>query len=142
MMLPVPDSIYYCSTTAIPHPCLLYTPYFTPFPNFHPPPNLHSQATKIQYRSQIPLRRKAPDHIPKVLHNVHRNRDRGSLPAARPVAKARIPTIVQTVYKKLLSNNITVEELVLRQTGYDGIAPTKMEELDLNHPMVKSQVAI
>ena len=83
----------------------------------------------MQYRSQIPLRRTAQRHIPKVLHNVHRNRYRGSLPAARPVAKALTPTIVETVYTKLS---------VLRQTGYDGIAPTKLEELDLNHPMVKS----
>jgi len=56
--------------------------------------------------------------------------------ASRP---SPIPTIVEPVYKKLLSYEITAEEFVLRQTGYDGVAPTNLEELELKHPMVKFQ---
>lgn len=63
--------------------------------------------------------------------------DAAALHAARPVVEALIPTIVDAVYKKLLSYDITAKAFVPRQTGYDGVAPTKVEELDLEHPMVK-----
>ncbi|KAG0633531.1 Protoglobin-domain-containing protein [Tuber brumale] len=63
--------------------------------------------------------------------------DAAALHAARPVVEALIPSIVEAVYKKLLSFDITAKAFVPRQTGYDGVAPTKVEELNLEHPMVK-----
>jgi len=63
--------------------------------------------------------------------------DAAALHAARPVVESLIPTIVDAVYKKLLSYDITAKAFVPRQTGYEGVAPTKLEDLDLEHPMVK-----
>ncbi|PWW77831.1 hypothetical protein C7212DRAFT_313172 [Tuber magnatum] len=63
--------------------------------------------------------------------------DAAALHAAKPVIEALIPSIVDAVYKKLLSYDITAKAFLPRQTGYDGVAPTKLEELDLEHPMVK-----
>ncbi|CUS14991.1 unnamed protein product [Tuber aestivum] len=63
--------------------------------------------------------------------------DAAALHAARPVVEALIPGIIDAVYKKLLSYDITAKAFVPRQTGYDGVAPTKIEELNLEHPMVK-----
>lgn len=63
--------------------------------------------------------------------------DAAALHAAKPVVEALIPGIIDAVYKKLLSYDITAKAFVPRQTGYDGVAPTKLEELDLEHPMIK-----
>ncbi|RPA90156.1 hypothetical protein L873DRAFT_476914 [Choiromyces venosus 120613-1] len=63
--------------------------------------------------------------------------DAAALHAAKPVVDALIPSIVEAVYKKLLSYDITAKAFVPKQTGYEGDVPTKVEELNLEHPMVK-----
>jgi len=45
--------------------------------------------------------------------------------------------LVGAVYKKPPSYEFRAKAFVARHTGYDGVAPTKLEELDLEHTMVK-----
>jgi len=63
--------------------------------------------------------------------------DAAALHAARPVVAPLVPTIVDLVYEKLLSFDITAKSFVPRQTGYSGEAPTKLAELSMEHPQIK-----
>ncbi|KAF9560033.1 hypothetical protein CPC08DRAFT_708373 [Agrocybe pediades] len=63
--------------------------------------------------------------------------DAAALHAARDVVAPLVPTIVDMVYEKLLSFDITSKSFVPRQTGYSGEAPTKLSELSLEHSQIK-----
>ena len=104
--------------------------------NFSPLPPLHPGSQNTVRISKIPRHPAIPHHIPKGLRKLHRSHA-VALHSARPIVEALIPTITNIVYRKLLGYGITAKALIPRQTGYDGVAPTKLEELGLEHSMVK-----
>lgn len=63
--------------------------------------------------------------------------DAQAIYASKPVVAALVPAVVDAVYKKLLSFDITAKSFVPRQTGYEGEAPTAVEDLSLEHPQIK-----
>ena len=63
--------------------------------------------------------------------------DSKALRAAAPVVSPLVPAAVEAVYDKLLSFDITAQAFVPRQTGYDGVAPTALQELSQDHPMIR-----
>lgn len=67
--------------------------------------------------------------------------DAQAIHASKPVVAALVPAVVDTVYKKLLSFDITAKSFVPRQTGYDGEAPTALEDLNLEHPQIKFRMS-
>lgn len=56
---------------------------------------------------------------------------------SKPVVAALVPSVVDAVYRKLLSFDITAKSFVPRQTGYEGEAPAALEDLSLDHPQIK-----
>lgn len=63
--------------------------------------------------------------------------DAATLHAAQPAVAALIPAVVDAVYTKLLSFDITAQAFVPRQTGYEGEAPASLRDLSLEHPQIK-----
>ncbi|KAG6891935.1 hypothetical protein C0993_005553, partial [Termitomyces sp. T159_Od127] len=63
--------------------------------------------------------------------------DADALQAAAPVVGPLVPTVVDTVYEKLLSFDITAKAFVPRQTGYTGVAPAQLGDLTMDHPQIK-----
>lgn len=63
--------------------------------------------------------------------------DAAALHAARDVVAPLVSTVVNVVYEKLLSFDITAKSFVPRQTGYTGEAPTEVSELTGDHPQIK-----
>ncbi|RPB07637.1 hypothetical protein P167DRAFT_539985 [Morchella conica CCBAS932] len=67
--------------------------------------------------------------------------DAQAIYASKPVVSALVPAVVEAVYKKLLSFDITARSFVPRQTGYEGEAPTAVEDLSLEHPQIKFRMS-
>ncbi|KAF5368696.1 hypothetical protein D9615_010313 [Tricholomella constricta] len=65
------------------------------------------------------------------------NQDAAALHAARPVVAPLVPVVVDAVYVKLLSFDITSKPFVPRQTGYTGKSPVRLEDLSGDHPQIK-----
>jgi hypothetical protein len=63
--------------------------------------------------------------------------DAAALHAAAPVVGPLVPAVVDAVYIKLFSFDITSKSFIPRQTGYVGKTPTKISDLDLDHPMIQ-----
>jgi len=63
--------------------------------------------------------------------------DCAAISAAAPVVAPLVPAVVDAVYTKLLSFDITAKSFVPRQTGYEGKAPTSVGELNHEHPQIK-----
>lgn len=63
--------------------------------------------------------------------------DAAALHAAKPVVAPLVPAVVDAVYTKLLSFDITAAAFVPRQTGYTGEAPTALKDLSHEHPQIK-----
>lgn len=64
--------------------------------------------------------------------------DAAVLHAAKPVVAPLVSTVVDMVYTKLLSFDITAKAFIPRQTGYSGSqVPTSVEELTQEHPQIK-----
>lgn len=63
--------------------------------------------------------------------------DAATLHAAAPVVSPLVPVVVNAVYDKLLSFDVTAKSFVPRQTGYSGTAPTQLEDLSQDHPQIK-----
>ncbi|KAG8999304.1 hypothetical protein FRB94_006235 [Tulasnella sp. JGI-2019a] len=62
--------------------------------------------------------------------------DANALHAAKPVVAPLIPTILDAVYIKLLSFDITAQYFAVRNTGFEGTTPAKTEEPSLDHPQI------
>lgn len=62
--------------------------------------------------------------------------DGAALRAAAPLVAPLVPAILDAVYTKLLSYDITAKAFVPRQPGYSGSAPKDALELNLNHPQI------
>ncbi|KAH6897732.1 Protoglobin-domain-containing protein [Coprinopsis sp. MPI-PUGE-AT-0042] len=63
--------------------------------------------------------------------------DAATLHTAAPVVSPLVPIVVNAVYDKLLSFDVTAKAFVPRQTGYSGATPTKLEDLNQEHPQIK-----
>ncbi|TGZ82493.1 hypothetical protein EX30DRAFT_339776 [Ascodesmis nigricans] len=63
--------------------------------------------------------------------------DEAALHAAAPVVAPLVPAVVDAVYTKLLSFDITASSFTPRQTGYTGNVPTSVNELSHEHPQIK-----
>jgi len=63
--------------------------------------------------------------------------DAAALHAAKSVVAPLVPTIVEAVYTKLFSFDITSEAFLPRQTDYDGKVPSGLSDLSLEHPQIK-----
>jgi len=62
--------------------------------------------------------------------------DGEALRAAQPLVAPLIPTILDAVYSKLLSFDITAQAFVPKNTGYDGETVKDVQELTLEHPQI------
>lgn len=63
--------------------------------------------------------------------------DAAALHSSRGVVTPLVPAVLEAVYEKLLSFDITAKSFVPRQTGYSGVAPVNVEELTQDHPQIK-----
>lgn len=63
--------------------------------------------------------------------------DAAALHAAAPVVAPLVPAVVDAVYTKLLSFDITAVAFTPRQTGYTGEVPTSINDLSHEHPQIK-----
>jgi hypothetical protein len=63
--------------------------------------------------------------------------DAAALHAAAPVVAPLVPVVVDAVYTKLLSFDITAAAFVPRQTGFEGEAPSDIKDLGHEHPQIK-----
>jgi hypothetical protein len=63
--------------------------------------------------------------------------DAAALHAAAPVVAPLVPVVVDAVYTKLLSFDITAAAFVPRQTGFTGEAPSNVKDLSHEHPQIR-----
>jgi hypothetical protein len=62
--------------------------------------------------------------------------DGEALLAAKPLVAPLVPAILDAVYKKLLSFDITAQAFVPRNTGYEGQVVKSVQELTIEHPQI------
>jgi hypothetical protein len=62
--------------------------------------------------------------------------DTEALQAAKPLVAPLIPTILEAVYVKLLSFDITAQAFVPKNTDYQGETVKSVQELTLDHPQI------
>tara|TARA_R110002060_G_scaffold25472_2_gene34875 strand:+ start:1976 stop:2311 length:336 start_codon:yes stop_codon:yes gene_type:complete len=62
--------------------------------------------------------------------------DGEALLAAKPLVAPLIPTILDAVYTKLLSFDITAKAFVPKNTDYEGELVKNVQELTLEHPQI------
>jgi len=62
--------------------------------------------------------------------------DGEALRAAAPLVAPLIPTILNAVYEKLLSYDITAQVFVPKNTDYEGETVKSVQELTLEHPQI------
>ncbi|KAG6840020.1 hypothetical protein C0991_009551 [Blastosporella zonata] len=63
--------------------------------------------------------------------------DAAALHAAKPYVAPLVPVVIDMVYEKLLSFDITANAFVPRQPGYTGEIPTQVKDLSLDHPQIR-----
>jgi len=63
--------------------------------------------------------------------------DAAALHASRDIVAPLIPAIVDAVYEKLLSFDITAKSFLPRNTGYEGELPKRVTGLTLLHPQMQ-----
>jgi hypothetical protein len=63
--------------------------------------------------------------------------DGEALQAAKPLIAPLVPTVLDAVYMKLLSYDITAKAFVPRNTDYDGQTAKDVSELTLEHPQIE-----
>lgn len=62
--------------------------------------------------------------------------DKEALLAAKPLVAPLIPAILEAVYTKLLSFDITAKAFVPKNTDYEGDVVKNVQELTLEHPQI------
>jgi len=62
--------------------------------------------------------------------------DTEALLASKPLVAPLVPSILDAVYSKLLSFDITAQVFVPKNTGFDGEAVNSVEELTLESPQI------
>lgn len=65
------------------------------------------------------------------------NADSEMLRAAKPLIAPLVPTVLDAVYTKLLSYDITAKAFMPRNTDYQGVTPNDTSELTLGHPQIE-----
>lgn len=63
--------------------------------------------------------------------------DAAVLHSAKPVVAPLVPVVVDAVYIKLASFDVTWKSFLPRQTGFEGEAPEKLDDLNVDHPQIK-----
>ena len=63
--------------------------------------------------------------------------DAATLHSAAPVIAPLVPTVVDVVYVKLLSFDITAQSFVPRNSGYSGDVPVSAADLTGDHPQIR-----
>lgn len=63
--------------------------------------------------------------------------DIAAIHAAAPALAPVVPALVDAVYDKLFSFDVTKRHFVPRQSGYDGPTPSDINSLDLDHEMIQ-----
>ena len=63
--------------------------------------------------------------------------DGAALQASAPLVAPLVPAILDAVYTKLLTYDITAKAFIPRQPGYQGVIPKDALELSLDHPQIK-----
>ena len=58
------------------------------------------------------------------------------LMAAKPLITPLVPTVLDAVYSKLLSFDVTAKAFVARNTDYEGETPKDTSGLSLEHPQI------
>jgi Protoglobin len=62
--------------------------------------------------------------------------DIAAIHGAAPLLAPLVPTLVDAVYNKLNAYSSTWRHFLPRQYGYEGVVPTKLEELTMDHPQI------
>jgi hypothetical protein len=62
--------------------------------------------------------------------------DGEALLASKPLVAPLVPAILDAVYQKLLSFDITAKAFVPRNTGYEGETVKSVQELTMEHPQI------
>jgi len=62
--------------------------------------------------------------------------DGEALLASKPLVAPLVPAILDAVYTKLLSFDITAQAFVPRNTDYDGETVNSVQELTMEHPQI------
>ena len=62
--------------------------------------------------------------------------DGEALRASKPLVAPLVPAILEAVYKKLLSFDITAQAFVPRNTEYEGEVVKNVQELTMEHPQI------
>jgi hypothetical protein len=62
--------------------------------------------------------------------------DGEALVAAKPLVAPLVPAILDAVYSKLLSFDITAQAFVPKNTDYEGEVVKSVQELTLEHPQI------
>lgn len=62
--------------------------------------------------------------------------DAAVLHSAKPVVAPLVPVVVDAVYVKLSSFDITWKSFLSRQTGYEGDTPATLADLGVDHPQI------
>ena len=65
------------------------------------------------------------------------DKDIAAIHAVAPALAPVIPTLVDAVYEKLFSYDATKRHFVPRQSGYEGPVPGGLEDLSLEHEVIK-----
>src|SRR5690242_8104986 len=63
--------------------------------------------------------------------------DVAAIHAAAPAIAPLVPTLVDAVYDKLHKYDATWRHFLLRQSGYEGAVPRTLEEVTLDHEMIR-----
>lgn len=60
-----------------------------------------------------------------------------TIQGAAPLLAPLVPVLVDAVYNKLYSFDATWRHFVPRQDGYEGVIPTRLEDLTMDHPQIQ-----
>jgi hypothetical protein len=63
--------------------------------------------------------------------------DVAAIHGAAPLLAPLVPSLVEAVYQKLATYDSTWRHFLPRQSGYEGPAPTSLEEVTQDHPMIQ-----
>src|SRR5262245_29552136 len=62
--------------------------------------------------------------------------DASALHAAKPIVAPLIPAVLDAVYTKLLSFDVTAASFVPRNTDYKGETPKTVQDVTMDHPQI------
>src|SRR6478752_931750 len=63
--------------------------------------------------------------------------DVAAIHAAAPAIAPRVPLLVNAVYEKLHRYDATWRHFLPRQSGYEGVVPTSLDDVTPDHDMIR-----